>query len=654
MSEPGSCASIPLVKYDVFISFRGEDTRDNFISHLIAELERKNIDTFTDYSLERGEEISSTLQKAIEESQIYVLVFSQDYASSTWCLDELRSILECSKTYERHVIPVFYKVDPSTVRKQTERYAEAFKEHEERFKENVYRVNAWKAALTEAAGLSGWDSQATRPEHTLVVKIVEDILRKLKIDSICDLQDGIIGIDNNIAKIRSLLHLESPDIRFLGIWGMGGIGKTTIARQIYHKLALKFRSSSLIFNCQKEIEKHGVDHIRNKYSSELLDEKHLSHISSFSIKRLKQTKVLLIIDDVNNSDHLQDLIGGHGNFGPGSRIIVTSRDVQVLNNAKADEIYEVKEMDFQDSLKLFSLNAFKQNHPEETYMDLSVKVLSYAKGIPLALKVLGSLLHGKTREEWESQLQKLKKIPEKDILEVLKLSYDGLGEDQKNIFLDMACFYGGYEEILAAQTLDDCGFFAKIGMAVLKDRCLISAWEGKIVMHDLIQEMGQNIVRQECVKNPGKRSRLWEVEEIEQVLRKNKGTDAIECLLLDITKIKEVELHAETFNKMDNLRMLHFSKPSERYWDYSNLSVGSSLESLPDSLKILHWDNFPQRSLPQNYCPENLVRLEMRRSKLEQLWEGDQVFQVYMLLYVLYGVPFENNNSTRKKIIIKY
>ncbi|KAL2342414.1 hypothetical protein Fmac_003699 [Flemingia macrophylla] len=179
-------------------------------------------------------------------------------------------------------------------------------------------------------------------------------------------------------------------------------------------------------------------------------------------------------------------------------------------------------MDFQDSLKLLSLNAFKQNHPIETYMDLSVKVLSYAKGIPLALKVLGSFLYGRTREAWESALQKLKKSPKPEIFNVLKLSFDGLDDQQKDVFLDIACFYRGHEEIVVAEMLDSFGFCVDIEMDVLKDRCLISVLEGKIVMHDLIQEMGQKIVRQECVKNPGKRSRLWEVEEIDHVLRKKK------------------------------------------------------------------------------------------------------------------------------------
>jgi len=146
-------------KHDVFLSFRGEDTRDNFTSHLYAELRRKNIETFIDYRLGRGEEISPALDKAIEESTIYVVILSEKYASSTWCLDELKKILECKERYGREVIPVFYKVDPSTVRHQKESYAKAFVKHQQRCSG---RVDEWKAALNQVAGLSGWDSQVTR------------------------------------------------------------------------------------------------------------------------------------------------------------------------------------------------------------------------------------------------------------------------------------------------------------------------------------------------------------------------------------------------------------------------------------------------------------------------------------------------------------
>jgi len=146
-------------KYDVFLSFRGEDTRDKFKSHVYAELNRKNIKTFTDDKLERGDEISPSLVKAIEESSIYVVILSKHYASSSWCLDELARILECKERYGREVIPVFYEVDPSDVRYQKNTYEEDFVKHQQRSKE---QIDAWKAALFHVAGLSGLDSQNIR------------------------------------------------------------------------------------------------------------------------------------------------------------------------------------------------------------------------------------------------------------------------------------------------------------------------------------------------------------------------------------------------------------------------------------------------------------------------------------------------------------
>ncbi|RXI06301.1 hypothetical protein DVH24_018343 [Malus domestica] len=147
-----SFCSPPSRKYDVFLSFRGEDTRTNFTDHFYKALNNKAINTFIDRHLRRGEEISPALLKAIEESRISIIIFSKNYAFSRWCLDELVHILECRKSRQQTVWPVFYKVDPSHVRNQTSSFGDAFTGLENKYKDKIL---AWRRALRDAANLSG-------------------------------------------------------------------------------------------------------------------------------------------------------------------------------------------------------------------------------------------------------------------------------------------------------------------------------------------------------------------------------------------------------------------------------------------------------------------------------------------------------------------
>ncbi|KAL7261341.1 hypothetical protein ACSBR1_006899 [Camellia fascicularis] len=112
---PRSNSSIPSpsssqFRYDVFLSFRGIDTRHNFISHLYKELIREGIETFKDDSeLERGKEISPDLLEAIEESRYSIVVISKNYVSSKWCLDELVNSGGGSMGPGGHVPPRFWE-----------------------------------------------------------------------------------------------------------------------------------------------------------------------------------------------------------------------------------------------------------------------------------------------------------------------------------------------------------------------------------------------------------------------------------------------------------------------------------------------------------------------------------------------------------------
>ncbi|XP_070670623.1 toll/interleukin-1 receptor-like protein [Malus domestica] len=152
--------------YDVFLSFRGEDTRYNFVGHLYNNLVQKGFKTFIDdEALKRGEEISSALLKAIEQSRISVVVFSENYASSRWCLDELVHIFHCKEQLQQMVFPVFYKVDPSDVRNQRKSFGKALVDHESKLKDNMDKVLRWRETLTKAANLSGWSFLADGSCH---------------------------------------------------------------------------------------------------------------------------------------------------------------------------------------------------------------------------------------------------------------------------------------------------------------------------------------------------------------------------------------------------------------------------------------------------------------------------------------------------------
>ncbi|CAJ1942235.1 unnamed protein product [Sphenostylis stenocarpa] len=179
MASSSSC-HVGEIKHDVFISFRGTDVRKGLLSHLIRELRRKQIDAYVDERLDKGGEISSSLLTAIEGSQILLVIFSKDFASSQWCLEELAKMVECMETNKQIVLPVFFNVDPSHVRHQYGDYGDALAKHEEKFKGNLLKVQSWRSALKKAGLLSGFHYPTNfENESDLVDEIVEDISVKL-------------------------------------------------------------------------------------------------------------------------------------------------------------------------------------------------------------------------------------------------------------------------------------------------------------------------------------------------------------------------------------------------------------------------------------------------------------------------------------------
>ncbi|XP_028773583.1 TMV resistance protein N-like [Neltuma alba] len=422
MASSASSSQVPCGKHDVFISFRGPDIRSDFLSHLKRALRQKNVDVYVDDRLERGEEIWSVLVNAIEGSMIALVIFSDNYASSEWCLEELVKIVECKKANQQIVIPIFYRVDPSHVRHQTHTYAEAFTHHEQRFPDNMDNLENWRSVLKETAHLSGYHSSNFQDESELINAIVEDVFKKLEVNTQIVPRSQLIGFHQNFTNVESLMKIESPEVRVLGIWGPGGIGKTTLASAIFDNFLSKFESHCFLENVREESTKIGLSSLRQKLLSKLLDQKDYINMNH-TMRRLKQKKVLIVIDDVDNPKQLKDLAGQQLHLGQGSRVIVTSRDKHVLRSGGIHEkyIHEVRELSRKESLELFSMHAFNQNHPIQGYEELSNLTAALVGGIPLALEVLGSHFHSRDEAYWKSELSKLQKYPHQDIQNILKV-----------------------------------------------------------------------------------------------------------------------------------------------------------------------------------------------------------------------------------------
>ncbi|CAN1264394.1 Disease resistance protein L6 [Linum perenne] len=615
ISAPSSSSKYSLpVEYEVFLSFRGPDVRTTFADVLYKFLDRFKIRTFLDdEELRKGEKIAPSLTEAIKESKVYIPILSQGYASSKWCLQELALMVKwCKQGDDRIILPIFYMMEPRNVRHQESSYKEAFRLHSKKY--DAETIKEWKEALKEVGEMKGWSVKESDKQGDIIEKVYSKVwshlLRSYKL-----VTDELVGIDSHVQQVTRLLTSDSEGMKVVGIHGMGGMGKTTIAKAVYNELYSQFDRFCFVEDAREILSKsEGIVALQSKIISSILRTDYKVTDASEGLHVIKDRvckhKVLVVLDDVNNLFEFDQILGKLDNFSRESRFIVTTRDKRVLEVLQECKFYEPGEMSNDHALQLFSKHAFGTDNPPEEDASVSMEFVKVAAGLPLALKVIGSLLFRKERKFWAAKLMELKDIPPAKLQERLKVSYNELSDNEKQIFLDIACFFIGIEKDFPFYMWSDCKFYPESGINTLLLRSLIRFNErNQLWMHDHIRDLGRAIVREEDSQRPWKRSRIWSNKDALNILKTGEGSNWVEFLSVDM-KDEILELTDTEFKKLSGLRYLEV---------HNGILIGDFKGVLPN----LRWLRLQHcRSIPSDLNMKKLVILEMERCPVEDEWRG--------------------------------
>ncbi|XP_039165324.1 disease resistance protein RPV1-like [Eucalyptus grandis] len=603
--------------YEVFLSFRGKDTRKGFTNYLYSSLVDAGIHVFKDNNeLRVGEEIGAELLCSITQSTISIPIISENYVSSKWCLRELVHMLKCKRSKGQIVLPIFYKMEPSQVRHPTGRLREAIEAHKKNTEEII--VKEWEEALKEVSSLKGWESEKIDNGHegALVKIVVRKVMAELKRLFLLNVPKQLVGIDDHVEQIMSRIDAKFNGTRIIGIYGMGGIGKTTLAKVLYNKLSSHFENRSFVANIRETSQCKGTEFLQKLLISDIvgssIDVSNIDEGVDIIKCQFASKKVLILLDDVDDRTHLNALIKDGNWFELGSIVIITTRSKRILDEARASYMYQLNELSFDQSLILFSRHAFRNDFPHSYYEAISSEIVSTTGGLPLFLEVVGSFLCGKKEEVWKDTLKKLKKVPDKTVQEKLKISYEALDDEEQQIFLDIACFFIGSRKQNPTYMWDACSFLPGRGIEVLSLMSLIKIdKEGELMMHDQLRDLGREIVRLENPRKPQRRSRLWNSEEALDVIDRNRGTRKIEALSLGKYGMGRTYA-AKQLKKMTNLRFLQAD----------GVDFIGDFQSLLPKLRWLQWKGCPSNFAADNFHPKKLAVLDLSNSAISEDWGG--------------------------------
>ncbi|XP_039169696.1 disease resistance protein RUN1 [Eucalyptus grandis] len=669
-----------MVRYQVFLSFRGPETRENLAQYLYDQLRRFGVEAFLDREeIRDGDCISRKIEEAIERSDVCVPIFSQDFASSAACLMEVAHMVKSGKK----ILPIFFFVKPCDVRYRRGTYRESFKIHRAKKYHSELIIREWEYALEKIAGfkgpefkqadlkaalraaleaalgeighglefkkaalgaalesaleaalqaalqtaldgqtdvIRGLESKKAALEAALKAALgeigvikrpefkeaaleemggtkgrfyndlfsgfrgLEDFISRLG-NFLMDKKEktnNLVGVDRHVPKLVRTLGFDYQDGRVVQkqemngrmvfvVWGMPGVGKTTLAKEVYYNIRHLFGCSSFLENVHYKTIHEGVVSLQNKLIHDLrgggCQEVKYPENGTTKIKHLFQReRVLIVLDNVEKQEEIKPLAEEVTWFGPGSIIILTSRRRDIITHYKVPEDskgeHQVSSMDEDDALELFYKHAIiKPDDLPQNYNDLSRKITSAVGRLPFAIVIVGDYLRGKDKKIWEEAPGRLKGELEEQVVPLFKESYDHLRKNTREIFLDVACFFIGVKQRNPHYMWNAQGRQPYTSVDELQNISFLKIGEeNEFWMHNQLQIFGRETVNKNC-EDPREPSRLWDFKDVQTTLRKKQVKEKVKALRVTPDRNRDSQvnsrLHWKSFLNLEQLTFLH-------------------------------------------------------------------------------------------------
>ncbi|KAH9306612.1 hypothetical protein KI387_011016, partial [Taxus chinensis] len=595
-------------KYDVFLSFRGVDTRKGFVRKLYHAFVRKGIETFFDEkSLQKGQHISSSLREAIKASSLCIPILSPNFANSRSCLEEVSCMFE----YHVPIYPIFYNVSSSYL-EDGGRYSQDLEQ-----KISPEKIIEYKSALQRVFNSGGWWVDKFSSEEDLIQFVLTyfvKILEKVYLDI-----PECFGVDWSVEHVIKSLHVMDCDKKIvkLGIHGMSGIGKTTLAKLVYKQLYKQFDVFCFVPSVGERCEGANGRHVT-------LQSQMLRNLLQFTgeVDRgkamlqdfLQGKKVLLLLDDIQSPEQLEALVGNYRDFGRGSCLIITSRDLYILKLLNVDVAYEVRRLPHEHALQLFNFHAFHNSScPDQELETVRNDIVRACEGLPLALQLVGKLLVAERDiNVWTDFAKNL--MHASSLQMKLRAFYETLNSHEKEMFLDIACFFACEKKELAMMFLGEkIPSTSNESLTHLLQKSFVSLGPGnELLMHTCLRDLGKSIAN-EMSAQPPERTRLFKEEDVQHILRRYRvpGENAEHVRYLSYEPKEPVTLKAEMFESLYKLRLL---------WLTNVVIEGNFPEACFLDLIWLRWRRCSSKWLPPGRNLEKLVIMEVTNSQISHLW----------------------------------